>query len=530
MGSPLPTEALAWQDWPRREWQQPETKGEGSGVSCSGRSLMVVGTSSHVGKTLLVTALCRILKKAGKRVAPFKAQNMSLNAYVTPDGKEIAYAQALQAWAAGIPPAVEMNPILLKPQGNLTSQIVLNGVAVGTYRAGEYYERWFAPAWQAVKEALARLQQQYDWILCEGAGSPAEVNLKHRDLANMRVALHLGSPTWLVADIDRGGALAHVVGTLQLLEPEERALIRGIVFNKFRGSRELLQPGLDWLENYTGIPVVGVLPWVDWVLPQEDSMGIAASPQLWEDRRDRAGGQALREGRLEIAVVRLPQVANFSDFDPLLAEPTVHLRWVHPGQSLGSPDVVILPGSKTTLNDLFALQKTGLAEQLRQYSGHIVGICGGLQMLGETIADPEGWEGIAGTYSGLGFLPLTTVLQPTKVTQQVQTQSRWPALAPIQGYEIHQGSTQADPSGCLPLFEQENLGWRDPTGRIWGSYLHGLFDNHLWRRQWLNWLRRQKGWDPLPDLEGHYAQQREQLLERLADLWQPHLDLGLLME
>lgn len=266
---------------------------------------MVVGTSSHVGKTLLVTALCRILKKAGKRVAPFKAQNMSLNAYVTPDGKEIAYAQALQAWAAGIPPAVEMNPILLKPQGNLTSQIVLNGVAVGTYRAGEYYERWFAPAWQAVKEALARLQKQYDWILCEGAGSPAEVNLKHRDLANMRVALHLGSPTWLVADIDRGGALAHVVGTLQLLEPEERALIRGIVFNKFRGSRELLQPGLDWLENYTGIPVVGVLPWVDWVLPQEDSMGIAASPQLWEDRRDRAGGQALREGRLEIAVKRL---------------------------------------------------------------------------------------------------------------------------------------------------------------------------------------------------------------------------------
>ncbi len=488
---------------------------------------MVVGTSSHVGKTLVVTALCRILKKAGKRVTPFKAQNMSLNAYVTPEGKEIAYAQALQAWAAGIPPAVEMNPILLKPQGNLTSQIILNGVAVGTYRAGEYYERWFAPAWQAVKEALAQLQEQYDWIVCEGAGSPAEVNLKHRDLVNMRVALHLGSPTWLVADIDRGGALAHVVGTLQLLDPEERALIRGIVINKFRGSRELLQPGLDWLENYTGIPVVGVLPWLDWVLPQEDSMGIEANPQLLENRRESASCRASRGSQLEIAVIRLPQVANFSDFDPLLAEPTVRLRWIHPGQSLGSPDVVILPGSKTTLKDLFLLQKTGLADQLRQYSGHIVGICGGLQMLGETITDPEGLEGVAGTYPGLGFLPLTTILKPTKVTQQVQTHIQWPAQAPILGYEIHQGSTQADPSGCLPMFDQENLGWRDPTGRIWGSYLHGLFDNHLWRRHWLNDLRKRKGWDPLPELEGHYAQQREELLERLADLWQPHLDLRL---
>jgi adenosylcobyric acid synthase len=488
------------------------------------RSLMVVGTASHVGKTLLVAALCRLLKKAGKRVSPFKAQNMSLNAYVTAEGHEIAYAQALQAWAAGIPPAVEMNPILLKPQGNLTSQVVLNGVAVDTCCASEYYERWFAPAWEAVKTALARLQQQYEWIVCEGAGSPAEVNLKQRDLANMRVALHLGSPTWLVADIDRGGALAHVVGTLQLLEPEERALIRGIVINKFRGARELLQPGLDWLENYTGIPVVGVLPWLDWALPQEDSLGLEAGPQLWEVRRPRRGD------RLEIAVVRLPQVANFSDFDPLLAEPSVHLRWVVPGQILGSPDVVILPGSKTTLKDLLVLRQSGLADQLRHYSGHIVGICGGLQMLGQTIADPEGREGVAGTYPGLGLLPLTTVLQPTKVTQQVQTQSRWPATTPVQGYEIHQGSTQANSSGCLPIFEQEGLGWRDPTGRVWGSYLHGLFDNHRWRRQWLNWLRRQKGWDPLPELEGHYAQQREELLDRLAEAWRPYLDLQQLLE
>ncbi|MCJ2543977.1 cobyric acid synthase [Thermostichus vulcanus] len=490
---------------------------------------MVVGTSSHVGKTLLVTALCRILKRAGRKVTPFKAQNMSLNAYVTADGKEIAYAQALQAWAAGIPPTVEMNPILLKPQGNLTSQVILKGMAAGTYRAGEYYERWFEPGWQAVKSALAHLQQHYDWIICEGAGSPAEVNLKHRDLVNMRVALHLGSPTWLVADIDRGGALAHVVGTLQLLEPEERALIRGIVINKFRGSRELLQPGLDWLENYTGIPVVGVLPWLDWALPQEDSMGIPdrAHPQLLENRRGSSSQTDWRGSQLEIAVIRLPRIANFSDFDPLAAEPTVHLRWVHPGEVLGSPDGVILPGSKTTLADLLVLQQTGLADQLRQYSGPIVGICGGLQMLGETISDPEGVEGVAGTYPGLGFLPLTTVLAPTKVTRQIQTHSLWPGQAPILGYEIHQGSTQTNPAGCLSLFEQENLGWRDPSGRVWGTYLHGLFDNHLWRRQWLNHLRQQKGWDPLPELEGHYAQQREALLEELADQWQPHLNLSL---
>lgn len=494
---------------------------------------MVVGTSSHVGKTLLVTALCRILKRAGKRVAPFKAQNMSLNAYVTAEGKEIAYAQALQAWAAGIPPAVEMNPILLKPQGNLTSQVILNGVATGTYRAGEYYERWFEPGWQAVTAALAHLQHYYDWIICEGAGSPAEVNLKHRDLVNMRVALHLGSPTWLVADIDRGGALAHVVGTLQLLEPEERALIQGIVINKFRGSRELLQPGLDWLENYTGIPVVGVLPWLDLALPQEDSLGIEAmsqaQPQLLEDRRESASQRAWRGSQLEIAVIRLPKIANFSDFDPLVAEPSVCLRWVHPGEALGSPDVVILPGSKTTLADLFTLAKTGLADQLRQYSGQIVGICGGLQMLGEKITDPEGIEGVAGTYPGLGFLPLTTILEPIKVTQQIQTHIQWPTQAPILGYEIHQGSTQAHPAGCLSLFERENLGWRDPSGRVWGSYLHGLFDNHLWRRQWLNQLRRQKNWDPLPELDGHYSQQREQLLEHLADLWQPHLELSLFL-
>jgi adenosylcobyric acid synthase len=476
---------------------------------------MVVGTSSHVGKSLVVTALCRILANAGLQVAPFKAQNMSLNAYVTALGGEMAYAQALQAWAAGVEPQIAMNPILLKPQGNMTSQVILNGEAVGVYRAGEYYEQVFQPGWQAVTQALDHLAQTYEWILCEGAGSPAEVNLRHRDLTNMRVATYLQAPTWLVADIDRGGALAHVVGTLQLLMPEERDLVQGIVINKFRGVLDLLQPGLDWLVNYTGVPIVGVLPWLEFALPQEDSLGLLDHPRR----------QASAD--LDIAVIRLPRIANFTDFDPLLAEPTVTLRYVQLGDNLGTPDVVVIPGSKTTLADLMALQHCGLAQQIQAFKGSVVGICGGLQMLGEWIRDPEGLEGIAAEMPGLGLLPSETLLTSQKQTQLVHTHACWPDQAAIVGYEIHQGQTTFAAS-TQPLFGREDLGARaDLEGRVWGSYVHGLFDNHQWRRLWLNQLRQRKGLDPLPLLSGHYADQREVLLQKLADAWRIHLDLSL---
>lgn len=486
--------------------------------SSTSRSLMIVGTSSHVGKSLVVTALCRILHRQGCRVTPFKAQNMSLNAYVTASGGEIAYAQALQAWAAGVDPQVEMSPILLKPQGTMTSQVILNGQALGIYRAGDYYEQVFTPGWQAVTQALDHLTQTYEWVICEGAGSPAEVNLRHRDLVNMRVARYLNAPTWLVADIDRGGALAHVVGTLQLLTPEERHLVQGIVINKFRGLRDLLQPGLDWLSEYTGLPIVGVLPWLDFALPEEDSMGLL-------ERRGRS-----QSTDLEIAVIHLPHIANFTDFDPLLAEPSLKLRYVRPGQPLGQPDVAILPGSKATIPDLRVLQESGLAHQITRFSGVIVGICGGLQMLGDRICDPQGLESDAGAVTGLGLLPGETVLDPLKITRMVQTEAIWPESCPIRGYEIHQGRTAFAPS-INPLFSNPDLGGVEGStepGRVWGTYLHGLFDNHRWRRCWLNRIRERKGLAPLPPLQGHYADQRDELLDRLAEEWRPHLDLSLL--
>lgn len=486
----------------------------------SANTLLIVGTSSHVGKSLVVTALCRILHQEGYRVTPFKAQNMSLNAYVTPTGEEIAYAQAVQAWAAGIDPQVEISPILLKPQGNMTSQVILNGRSIGTYGAGEYYERVFTPGWQAVTQALDRLTQTYDWVIGEGAGSPAEVNLQHRDLVNMRVARYLGAPTWLVADIDRGGALAHVVGTLQLLSPEDRGLIQGIVINKFRGVRELLQPGLDWLAEYTGVPIVGLLPWLEFALPEEDSMGLL-------ERRHRS-----TQAEIEIAVIHLPHIANFTDFDPLLAEPSLKLRFVRPGQPLGHPDAVILPGSKATIPDLQAIQTSGLADQIRSCQAMIIGICGGWQMLGERIRDPQGLEGPPSEIPGLGLLPGETQLEPLKITRTVETEAIWPEPCPIQGYEIHQGRTcfKRQDTQVQPLFSQTDLGgWLpgEPV-RIWGAYLHGLFDNHRWRRAWLNQLRSHKGLDPLPLLEGHYSTDRQVLLDRLAAAWRPHLDLSAL--
>ncbi|HEY9294943.1 MAG TPA: cobyric acid synthase, partial [Phormidium sp.] len=348
------------------------------------KAIMVVGTTSHAGKSLLTAALCRILSRRGWRLTPFKGQNMALNAYVTPNGGEIGHAQAVQAWAAGINPAIEMNPILLKPQGDMTSQVIIKGRPVGRATALEYYEQYFQPGWQAITESLQALSLEYDLVICEGAGSPAEINLKHRDLTNMRVARHLNANTILVVDIDRGGAFAHVVGTLQLLDPEERALIKGIVINKFRGQRSLLQSGVEWLEKFTGIPVIGVIPWIEHDFPAEDSL------DLFEPRSKNT------KGDITIAVVRLPRISNFTDFDPLEAEPTVNIRYVSPKQDLGHPDAVIIPGTKATIADYTILQQTGMSEAIKEYvasGGTVMGICGGFQMLGKIIADPEGIEG-----------------------------------------------------------------------------------------------------------------------------------------
>jgi adenosylcobyric acid synthase len=484
------------------------------------KAIMVVGTTSHAGKSLITTALCRLLARRGWRVTPFKGQNMALNSYVTASGGEIGHAQAVQAWAAGIQPWVEMNPILLKPQGDMTSQVVLKGKVIGKISAADYYEQFYETGWQAIEESLRRLAEEFDMVVCEGAGSPAEINLKHRDLTNMKVAQYLNAPTILVADIDRGGVFAHVVGTLELLEPSERALIKGIVINKFRGQRELLDSGITWLEERTGIPVLGVIPWLEEAFPAEDSVS------LFERR------QSTSKGDVNITVIRLPRISNFTDFDPLEAEPSVTLRYVGLKGTLGHPDAVILPGSKTTIPDLIALHKSGMVEQLQEYvaaGGTVMGICGGYQMMGRVVADPEGVEGQEGRFPGLKLLPLKTVILGQKVARQRNVTSHYPQDGlPVTGYEIHQGRTRVIEEAedeVTPLFDDVNLGLVDSTQSIWGTYLHGVFDNGPWRRAWLNRLRLQRGLRSLPTGVPNYREQREVLLDRLADAIEPHLDL-----
>ncbi|MEQ9482981.1 cobyric acid synthase CobQ [Coleofasciculus sp. F4-SAH-05] len=490
------------------------------------KSLMVVGTTSHAGKSFIVTALCRILSRRGWRVAPFKGQNMALNAYVTPNGGEIGHAQAVQAWAADVTPCVEMNPILLKPQGDMTSQVILMGQVAGKVGAADYYEQYFDRGWQAIQESLRRLSHEFDFVVCEGAGSPAEINLKHRDLTNMRVAKHLNAPTLLVVDIDRGGAFAHIVGTLELLEPDERALIKGVVINKFRGQRSLLESGITWLEERTGIPVIGVIPWINEIFPAEDSLALL-------DRYNKRK----RDSELTVAVIRFPRISNFTDFDALEAESTVSVKYLTPNQSLGYPDALILPGTKTTISDLLMLHKTGMLEEIKNYAaagGTVLGICGGFQMLGQTLLDPDGIEDEPGQYQGLGLLPIKTIITARKVARQRLVTSNYPQVGlPVAGYEIHQGrsrlidsETTDNKSAYQPLFDDPGLGLVDITQSIWGTYLHGLFDNGPWRRAWLNQLRHQRGLASLPTGIPDYREQLEVVLNSLADSVEAHLDLS----
>lgn len=487
------------------------------------KTMMVVGTTSHAGKSFLTSALCRILARQGLRVTPFKGQNMALNAYVTSNGGEIGHAQAVQAWAAKTQPKVEMNPILLKPQGNMTSQVIIKGQVAGITTASDYYRDYFDQGWQAITDSLAILAQDYEVVVCEGAGSPAEINLKHRDLTNMRVAKHLNATTILVVDIDRGGAFAHVVGTLALLDPQERSLIKGIVINKFRGSLSLLESGITWLEEYTKIPVLGVIPWTEKLLPAEDSL------DLLERRK------VNNPYGITIKVIRLPRIANFTDFDALEAENSVSLEYVSPSENLGHPDAVIIPGSKTTISDLRVLHESGMVEQLQQYAaqgGTILGICGGFQMLGTKVLDPEHLEGSTQYQPGLNLLPIVTTITSEKIVRQRQIASCYPEeCLPIDGFEIHQGCTEILPEEWGQkkfIFDDVNLGIVNESQTIWGCYLHGLLDNSCWRRSWLNLLRRKRGLEPLPNGIANYQQQREIMLDAIADLVAANLDLSLL--
>lgn len=489
------------------------------------KAIMVVGTTSHAGKSLLVTALCRMLSRRGWRVAPFKGQNMAPNAYVTANGAEIGYPQAVQAWAAGVSPQAEMNPVLIKPQGNSTSQVIIKGRPVGQTTATHYHETYFESGWQAVQESLARLGQEFDLLICEGDGSPAEINIKHHDLSNMRIAKALKAPTILVVDIDRGGAFAHIIGTLELLEPEERALVKGIIINKFRGQKSQLQPGIEWLEERIDIPVLGVVPWIDNASPAEDSLSLMERPV------------EKHSAELNIAVVRLPRISNFTDFDPLEAEPSVNVRYLSPKDDLGHPDAVILPGTKTAIADLLILQRTGMAEAIQNYAaagGTVLGICGGFQLMGQMLADPEGLEGQEGRFRGLSILPLRTVITQNKVARQRSVSSKYPQEGlPVNGYEIHHGRTQLvmTPEGgepgpkFQPIFDDRSLGIVDETESLWGTYLHGIFDNGPWRRAWLNRLRQQRGLGSLPTGIANYREQRDAMLNDLANTVEQYINL-----
>ena len=489
------------------------------------RPLMVLGTSSGAGKTLMTAALCRVLKRQGEQPLPFKGQNMSNNAWVDGAGGEMAYSQAMQAWAAGLEPCCAMNPVLLKPKGDSTSEVIHSGQSVGTARAEHYYRDWFRPGWQAIRSGLTELQQQWPEgrLVLEGAGSPVEVNLQRRDLTNLRLAQYLRANCLLVADIERGGVFAQIVGTLALLRPVERPLIKGILINRFRGRRELFDQGRVWLEDNTGVPVLGVMPWLNELFPPEDSLDLL-------ERKPSRGATDL-----DIAVLRLPSLSNFSDLDPLETEATVQLRWVAPGEDLGVPDAVVIPGSKQTLRDLSAMRSSGLAEALQSYSsggGHVFGICGGMQMLGQELEDPQGLEGGGpSSETGLGLLPLHTIFTDNKALRQRSSAARWPeGNSPLQleGFELHCGRTTAS-APCEPLCDGEGLGWAKHVGEdgglVAGTYLHGVFENGPWRRRWLNQLRAAKGLPPLTEQQPHHSRQREALLDRLADAFEEHINL-----
>ena len=491
---------------------------------------MVLGTSSGAGKSLMTAALCRVLRRRGEAPLPFKGQNMSNNAWVDPTGGEMAYSQALQAWAAGLEPVCAMNPVLLKPQGDSTSELIHLGRSVGSARAEHYYRDWFKPGWQAIREGLDALQSSHPGgrLVLEGAGSPVEVNLQRRDLTNLRLAQYLRAHCVLVADIERGGVFAQIVGTMNLLRPVGRPLIKGLLINRFRGRRELFDEGQRWLEAHTGVPVLGVMPWLDELFPPEDSLDLL-------ERRGRK-----RSAELEIVVLKLPSLSNFSDLDPLEAEPTVQLRWVAPGEELGLPDAVVIPGSKQTLRDLAAIHSSGLGAALQAYSaggGHVFGICGGMQMLGEELCDPEGLEGGAPSvnnhHTGLGLLPLRTVFSADKALRQRSSVARWPAgssALKLEGFELHHGRTASKESEpCQPLCLDAELGWVTPIsergGYVAGTYLHGVFESGPWRRRWLNQLRARKGLPPLSEQQPHHSRQREALLDRLADAFEQHINI-----
>ncbi len=496
---------------------------------------MVQGTSSNAGKSVLCAALCRMLLQDGYRVAPFKAQNMSLNSCVTPDGLEMGRAQAVQARACRLEPDVRMNPVLLKPMSETGSQVILLGKPHRRMAAREYMRKKedLRPAIHNAYDSLAAENQV---MVLEGAGSPAEINLKPYDVVNMSMASYAEAKVLLVGDIDRGGVFASLVGTMELLDPWERELVLGFVLNRFRGDQSLLDPALTYTTARTGKPFYGVVPYLpDLGLPEEDSVSfkevsIQSSPAT-------VGASAHASGDasgVDIALIDLPTISNFTDFDALKGEPDLRLRVVRRLDDLGQPDAILLPGSRNTVADLQYLRDTGLAARLLELASlepattggcEIVGICAGFQMLGESLDDPDAVESSRASVPGLGLLPLRTEFLPEKTLTRVQGRHQASGL-PIIGYEIHHGRCHIHPNHTLQpaITSQDNhaLGYASQNGLVWGAYTHGLFDADLFRRWWIDRLRQRKGLAPLTDIQFSYS--LEPALDRLADVVRSCLD------
>ncbi|GAB1099237.1 MAG: cobyric acid synthase [Shewanella algae] len=543
-----------------------ELKAEFSALARPGRSLMVQGTTSDAGKSTLVAGLCRVFHRHGQRVAPFKPQNMALNSAVTRDGGEIGRAQALQAVAAGLEPRIDFNPVLLKPSSDTKAQVIIQGKALTSLEAAAFFgpesRDYKAAALQAVLASWHRLQQEFDWLLVEGAGSPAEINLRQGDIANMGFAEAVDCPVILIADIDKGGVFAHLVGTLALLSESEQARVKGFVINRFRGDISLLQSGLDWLEAHTGKPVLGVLPYLDALhldaedaLVQTTAQSQAATEQAVTAQSARAQSETAQTGtRLRVGVLVYPRISNHTDFDPLRLHPDIEFYYIGPTHQDELPglDLLLLPGSKNVRADLAFIRQQGwdkgIARHLR-YGGKLIGICGGFQMLGQSIADPLGLEDLPGTSQGLGYLPLTTELQVEKQLLNVSGTLRLgQSSASVSGYEIHCGASRIPDRCTQPLLLNErgsdancvsatepakitepakttaprNEGLLSEDNQILGSYLHGLFDSPEACELLLTWAGMTAPQGRTVDIN----QQRQQQLDRLADVLEQHLDFN----
>lgn len=524
-------------------------------------AIMIQGTGSHVGKSILVCALCRILKQDGYKVAPFKAQNMALNSYVTRDGKEMGRAQVAQAEASGIDPRIEMNPILLKPTGDCGSQVIIMGKPIGNMTAREYYQKK-GEFVSIINDAYTTLKNRFDIIVIEGAGSPAEINLKDGDIVNMGMAHMASAPVLLVTDIDRGGAFAWVVGTLELLTTCERNLVKGIIFNKFRGDKNILKPGLDMLESRINKPVVGVIPYMhDLSIDDEDSVSLeyrndnkfAGSRKTGESGLGSEISANLRPSAsstqfIDIAVIKLPRISNFTDFTLFTHEKDVRLRFVDKASDLGDPDLLIIPGTKNTIEDLLFLMRRGISDEIVRLSKRetmIMGICGGYQMLGKQINDPYHVESAQKTINGLGLLSTTTTFARDKQTYQVRArllgcQRLFPVSNELVGYEIHMGETLYNGDNSTKPFAMitERAGKTvdipdgciSPDGNVVGTYIHGIFDNDEFRTALIQYLKSKKGLKVSHTHRADFKSIKEQKYNELADIVRRNMNMAMVYD